>query len=294
VNSSTQATPLDGADGAPGREELIALADRSLAAYLRYLAGYGGSVAASPGLLVFAGAHRQPNPYRNGVLRLDAGLMSAPEVIEAADAYFAQRRGGYVVWAREHGDADLEALARRAQLSELDRLPELDTLPAYLPPPAGVELRPVSDAATREDYLAVVADAWGMGSMPREVSARVFFDPDSLAVENVCAFVAYFEGWPLSAAMTYLDGDVALGCQAATIRRPKRGQPLPRTGAPGAHRGLAESCLWASLRESFEDKGARISLCQTSQLGAPVWQAFGYRPFTSYGRYLVPRPGAAR
>jgi hypothetical protein len=34
--------------------------------------------------------------------------------------------------------------------------------------------------------------------------------------------------------------------------------------------------------------GARLSLCQTSGLGAPVWLGLGYRPFTAYARHLVP------
>ena len=49
----------------------------------------------------------------------------------------------------------------------------------------------------------------------------------------------------------------------------------------------------ASLQVSFGDLGARLSLCQTSKAGEPVWQKFGYRPLTSYGRWLMtPRPGA--
>jgi hypothetical protein len=286
---STQATPRGGAGGAPQRDTLLALADRSLASYLRYLAAYGGAVLTEPGVLLFAGAHRQPNPYRNGVLRL-GDTLGAQDTVARGNAFFAERRSGYVLWVREHGDAELQELARVSGLTELDRLPELwmDELPDYLPPPDGVQLRRAADPRTREDYLAVVADAWGMRTMPRAVSARVFFDPESLAVPNVAAFVAYFDGRPLSAAMTYLDGDVALGCQAATIRRPQPGQALPRPGRPGEYRGLAESCLWAALALSFQEMGARLSLCQTSVLGAPIWQAFGYRPFTSYGRYLVP------
>jgi hypothetical protein len=121
----------------------------------------------------------------------------------------------------------------------------------------------------------------------------VFFDPDSLAEPNVAAFVAYYDERPLSAAMTHVSHEVALGCQAATIRRPKRGQRLPSPGPPGARRGLAESCLWEALALSFESLGARLSLCQTSNLGAPVWLGLGYRPFTSYARYLVPVQAAA-
>src|ERR1700738_3417319 len=56
------------------RDDLLALADLTLAEYLRYLAGYGGAILEEDGLLLFAGAHRQPNPYRNGLLRLDTRL----------------------------------------------------------------------------------------------------------------------------------------------------------------------------------------------------------------------------
>jgi hypothetical protein len=277
-----------------GRDDLLVLADLTLAEYLRYLAGYGGAILEQNGVLLFAGAHRQPNPYRNGVLRLNDSL-GAAEVLHQADRFFAARKSGYALWSREHADGDLDAAATASGLHELERLPELvlDELPAYLPPPDGVEVRRAADARAREDYLALVADAWGMGAMPHDVAAKLFFDPASLDVPNVAAFVAYYDGTPLSAAMTFVTDGIALGCQAATIRRPKPGQRLPRSGAPGERRGLAQSCLWAALELSYRQLGARLSLCQTSSLGAPVWLGLGYRPFTSYARYLMPVPARA-
>ena len=228
----------------PTRDELLALADLTLAEYLRYLARYGGDALDQDGLLLFAGAHRQPNPYRNGLLRLEATLPTN-EVLRRAARFFGARKRGYALWVREHGDGDLEQAASTAGFRELERLPELalHELPPYLPPPEGVELRRAADAQTREDYLALVADAWGMRAMPREIAAQVFFDPDSLSVQNVAAFVAYYDGMPLSAAMTHVSHEVALGCQAATIRRPRKGQRLPRPGPSGETRGLAEAWL---------------------------------------------------
>jgi hypothetical protein len=291
----TRAVHTSATDEPRGQEDLLALADLTLAEYLRYLARYGGAVAEEDGLLMFAGAHRQPNPYRNGALRLSDAL-SPDDVQRVADRFFGSRQSGYALWAREHGDGDLERSATSAGLHELERIPELvlEGLPDYLPPPDGVEIRRAADSRTREDYLDLVADAWGMASMPRAVAAKVFFDPDSLDEPNVAAFVAYYDDIPLSAAMTLVTCEVALGCQAATIRRPKPGQRLPRSAPAGERRGLAQSCLWKALELSYGELGAKLSLCQTSGLGAPVWLGLGYRPFTTYARYLLPaRPLSA-
>jgi hypothetical protein len=264
----------------------LVLADRSLAEFVRHLARYGGAIHEEDGLLLFAGPHPQPNPYRNGALLLQ-DVLSPDEVLGRADAFFAARKRSYALWTRNHADAALEVHARARAARELERLPELvmHELPVDAEPPDGVELRRALDPATRLDYLRVVADAWGFGSMPVEIAAKVFFDPESLDVPNIAAFVAYFDGEPLSGAMVLVTQGVALGCQAATIRRPKPGQRLPRHG-PG-RRGLAESCLCAALELSFEELGARLSLCQTSSAGEPVWRRLGYEPLTSYGRYLT-------
>jgi hypothetical protein len=94
----------------------------------------------------------------------------------------------------------------------------------------------------------------------------------------------------ISAAMTHVSHGVALGCQGATLRRPKPGQRLPQSAAPGQTRSLAACCLWAALARSYDVLGATMSLGQTSNLGAPVWQGLGYELFTSYARFLVPTP----
>jgi hypothetical protein len=277
--------------GVRSHTELTALADETLAEYIRYLTAYGGQLHERDGLLLFAGAHRQPNPYRNGMLRIDDTL-APDEVFSRAERFFTMQRRSYAVWTREHGDAELEQACVAAGFRELERLPEmlLAAPPRYLPPPDGVEIRPASDIQTREDYLRLVANAWGMTDLPRDVAAQLFFEPDSLMAPNVAAFVAYYDGNAISAAMTHVSHGIALGCQAATIRRPARGQQLPKSPVPGETRGLAQSCLCAALELSFSELGAEYSLAQTSGLGQHGWMDLGYEPFSSYGRYLVPSP----
>lgn len=270
-------------------ERLCELADLTLADFVRHLtlAGESGEVEDDDGVLLFAGAHPQPNPYRNGVIRLDAAVPAA-ETLERAARFFAKHRRGFALWASEHQDDDLRDEAESRALGTLETLPELvlDRLPEELPLPAGIEIRQALDEQTRRDYVDVVAQAWGMSGMPHEIASRVFFSPASIDAANVSAFVAYLAGTPVSGAMTLLSHGVALGCQAATVRRLPA--PLPRSDRPARERrGLADTCLSAALRHSFEELGADLSLCQTSSLGAPVWRRLGYTPFTSYRRYFV-------
>src|SRR4051812_23364741 len=110
------ASPVQAVRKADSSDELLLLADLSLAEYLRHLARYGGTVLEEDGLLLFAGAHPQPNPYRNGALRLDRRL-SAAEARSRADAFFGQRRRSYALWVREHADDDLAADAADEQLA---------------------------------------------------------------------------------------------------------------------------------------------------------------------------------
>ena len=277
------------------RSRLARLADLTLAEFARHLTRWGesGTILEEDGLLLFAGAHSQPNPYRNGALRLDPALPAA-DVVTRATAFFSERSRGFALWASDHADSDVQREAEARALAPLETLPELvlDGLPEPLPLPEGVEVRAAMDEQTRRDYVRVVAEAWGMAGMPDELASRVFFSTASVEGPNVAAFVAYLDGHPVSGAMTLVTHGVALGCQAATVRR----LPVPprRTaGPPSRRRGLADACLCAALEKSYTELGARISLCQTSSLGEPIWRRLGYLPFTAYRRYFVP-PGGGR
>jgi hypothetical protein len=266
-----------------GRDELLRYADLTLAEFFRQLTRYGDGCRLDDrdGLLLFAGAHAQPNPYRNGALRLDARL-DAATAFERARSFFAPLNRSFVFWVGEPAE-DLDILLRGQgfELLEPDGLPELslEGPPTPVPPlPEGTVLRRASDPQVGRDYVDVVAEGWGMEGLSTEVAATIFFDPQSVADPHVIAFVAYVDGKPASGSMAMLTNGIAVGGQGATVSWARR-------------RGLAEACYAACLEVAYNEFGIRGSVCQSSPSGLGVWERMGYRQFTRYMRYLV-RPAA--
>jgi hypothetical protein len=260
------------------RTELLRFADLTLGEFFRQLARYGrgAQILEQDGLLLFAGSHPHPNPFRNGAIRLDNRL-DAQEALNRVQRFFAPLERSYVFWVRE-SDTDLDALcsSRNMELVEPDGLPELfleGPPPELAPIPADVVLRQTTDVEVRRDYVNVVAEGWGMGGISTELASDIFFHPDSMGDPNVMAFVAYVDGRPASGCMALLSYGIAVGGNGATVPWARR-------------RGLAELCYGASLQVAYGDFGIRGSVCQSSPSGAGVWGRMGYQPLTRYLRYI--------
>ncbi len=190
-----------------------------------------------------------------------------------ADDFFGARQSGYALWAREHGDGDLERTAEQEGLHELERLPELvlEELPDYLPPPEDVEIRRAQDVRTREDYLDLVADAWGMASMPREVAARGVLRP----------------GQPRRAKCGGVRGllrrHAAVGGDDASHAR--RGARLPGRHDPPAQTGPATSALGPAGRAAAAWPRAVCGRHWSSARASSVPDCHCARPRASGHRY---------
>src|SRR5438309_10274165 len=86
INSESE--PRDAVGWRPvwrSNEELLRFADLTLAEFFRQNARYGSQsrLLEENGLVLFAGSHPQPNPYRNGAIRLDHRL-SASKALDQA------------------------------------------------------------------------------------------------------------------------------------------------------------------------------------------------------------------
>ena len=263
-------------------DELLRFSDLTLAELFRQNARYGAGsrLLEEDGLVLFAGSHAQPNPYRNGAIRLDHRL-GASAALEQAQLFFSTLERPFVFWVPER-DTKLSELceARGFQLLEPGGLPELAL--SAPPPPVrqltdDVVLVRADTPEVRRDYVAVVAEGWGMEDISTELATEIFFHPDSVADPNAIAFVAYVDGRPASGCLALLAYGIAVGGQCATARWARR-------------RGLAEACYEACLDVAYNEFGIRGSVCQSSPLGLGVWERMGYRVCTRYLRYLVPRP----
>jgi hypothetical protein len=267
---------------ATGETDIVRLADLNLAEFMRHTARWGGAVSEEDGLLLVAGAHPNPGPYRNCAIRLENRL-DAAEVRERLDSFFGSRRRSYVLWARDHADGDLIDMCEAAgmRLLEPDGLPELAMRhrPEQSPLPDGVRLVLVREDSERREFLKVNAEGWGLPEMDTQLAADTFFHPDSVVGPNVAAILTYVDGAPASASMALVSYGAVGGYWGAT--------------APWARRrGLADLCVRAMFNAGF-DLGARTAVCQASGSGEGIWRRMGFERITRYHRYLG-RPVAAR
>jgi hypothetical protein len=262
------------------RDELLELGDENLVGFIRHMAraGAGGVVTEECGLLLVAGSHPNPGPYRNLAIRIRNEL-SAEESMRVADEFFAARARGYVFWIRAHADADLAQLAQGRGLSllEPEGLPELyrQGAPEPVEPAPDVDLTWADDEKKRIDFLNVNAEAWGIGNAPDELKRNVLFEPSTLDAPTVSAAMAYIDGQPASTSMAIEHPEfVAGGYWGATAHWARR-------------RGLHDLTTRAAFNARLQ-LGARHFFCQNSPLAAKNVERMGFGQLTRYWRYRVP------
>jgi hypothetical protein len=262
--------------------ELLELGDRNVAEFILHLAraGEGTRIVEDDGLLLVAGSHPNPGPYRNVAMRTGGGL-TGEEVVARADEFFAEQSRGYCLWVRMHADRDVEQIMaeRGFGLLEEEGLPQLARVGAPDPvePGAGIELRWATDEKSRRDFLMVNADAWGMGGAPYDLVRATLFEPSILDAPNVTAAIAYIDDKPAGTCMSIIyPRDVAGGYWGATAGWARK-------------RGLHDLTSRAVFHAAAE-LGATISVSQTSPGAAKNLAGMGLQQISSFKRYLVPKP----
>ncbi len=201
-----------------------------------------------------------------------ASPSAAPEIVEIADRWFADRGKGYTVWVREIDGVD-DDLAKAAEhaglLAVLDEPQMICTTrlgPSLLPD--GVELRWVTTAAEMHQFAAVNGQAYATYGMPEATVAEMLLDPVAFTAEGVHSVLAYRDGEPVASAQLVMSGEVGGVYWVATVDSARR-------------IGLGEAVTRAVTDRGFDLGASSIGL-QASPMGEPIYQRLGYQTIYRY------------
>ena len=210
-------------------------------------------------------------PVFNGMFRVP-GCAPPAETLDRAEAFFADRGGGFAVYVHpDDGELQAAALAR-GYAEVLAHYPEM-ICRAPLDPIAA-DVRPVETVDDAAAYWAVCDAAYpSIGMPPGSFTAAL--PPELLLGDGVEACLGWRGGMPVAcASVWFAEGIGMIGWVGATPEA--RGHGL----------GAAVT-VWATNR-AFAG-GAEVAALQASVMGEPVYLRLGYEPVYSY-RLLARAP----
>ncbi|MGI8793085.1 MAG: GNAT family N-acetyltransferase [Acidimicrobiales bacterium] len=219
-----------------------------------------------PGLLL--ASCRSPISLFNTAFLTGGG--DPAELIDQTRAFFEREGVSFVLRSRVGVHANLERTAEANGLSKVDELPgmALAGIPAPPAPPAGFELRAVTDKAGLATHVGVLAPAFGITAALAEhlFSARLLDSP------GTTAFVGFVDGAPVATSLVHLTGDTAGVYNVATALDRRK-------------RGYGEAATWGAL-EAGRQVGATVGVLQASSMGLPIYERMGFRLVAPYEQYV--------
>ena len=268
------------ARGAPGAgrdydafvddERLIELVDANLMAFARHMATSipAGTLEERGDVLLIAGD--DPTPVIVNSAFATGPSADPGSILPAAAAFYGRLGHGYGLWTRAHADAALEAVLPAAGFTLDIDLPVmvLEARPAAVPAPAGAQVRRVADEAAVEDFRIADREGFGEDDPGRAAVDSAFRDPGSLLHPAVAGFVAYVDGVPAAAAMSFTAGDVTRVGWVGTVPAFRR-------------RGLGTTVTRAAVLAGF-DAGASLAALESSPAGVSIYRSMGFRTITHY------------
>jgi ribosomal protein S18 acetylase RimI-like enzyme len=271
--------PIKDAETSHSYEELIGLADLNFWESYRDMTRRTrrGAIREENGLLLHAGGHASPVVV-NGVKRTYANL-PPEDILTEAERFFRERGHGYTINIRLHADQDMEEAVANAGYTLALELPVMviDHRLAEKDEKDSLSVAQIDSEKQIADFILVTSEAFEVYPGLQGLAQSVFNEPRSLLAPHIAAFVAYFDGTPVAAAMAMVSYGVAFIGWVGT-RPAFRGQ------------GFGEAVTRAATNAGF-DLGARMASLQASPLGEPLYRRMGYFEITRYREYMPPFPG---
>ncbi len=235
------------------------------------------------------GVAPMPDTFRNVVLSARLGEATADARISEIVQTYLGRGTGFVWWVGpSDAPADLGSRLARAGLTVEGAAPAMAAdladvpLDELLPPE--LELVPVTDEATLEEFLEVIAADWlewtggdyspaqlqSLDAWRREIPKRLAGEPVPLR------WIGRLDGAVVATSRVSIGAGVA-GLYAISTLAAHRGH------------GYGRAMTLAALRAAAS-LGYRIAVLQSSDLGYGVYRRLGFRELFSYDIYVYAGP----
>jgi GNAT superfamily N-acetyltransferase len=228
--------------------------------------------------------------FRNVVLGARFTTASADARIAQIVARYREAGTSFVWWVSPYDEpGDLGARLSAAGLVLEGTAPamaaDLADVPLDEPPPPELEVVPVTDAGTLDEFLEIIAADWlewtGGEHTPiqrRTLAAWRAQIPPKLADEPVpLRWIGRVEGTVVATSRISIGAGVA-GLYAISTLPAHRGH------------GYGRAMTIAALRAARQ-LGYRIGVLQASDLGYGVYKRLGFRDLFSYGVFVHPGSG---
>jgi GNAT superfamily N-acetyltransferase len=230
------------------------------------------------------------DPFRNVVLDAHFNEGAADRRIAEIVARYRAVGSPFVWWVSPYDEpADLGARLATAGLTLEGTAPamaaELADLPLDEPPPADLEVVPVTDAATLDEFLDVIAADWlewtdGEHTPVQRMTLaawRAQIPPKLVAEPAPLRWIGRVDGRVVATSRVSIGAGVA-GLYAVST--------LPAHRGKGYARAMTIAALRAARTIDY-----RIGVLQATDLGYGVYRRLGFRDLFSYGVYAHPGEG---
>jgi len=253
-------------------EELSAGCDHNYFAAWRLLAGASadGIVEEEDGVLVAAPGG---TIVWLNIVFVTRPLRDPPSQLARAFARLDERGLPFLVRIREGLDEASEQAAEALGLRHTDAIPGMALAPlpaAAAAPPAGLDIRAVSDAATFGLFADIIASTFDIDPE----ACRDVLTPPLLEAPSARWYLGYVDGVPVASSALITSGDVAGVHYVGTLASHRR-------------RGFGEAMTRHAVDEGAR-AGCRSSTLQASEMGQPVYERMGFRTVTRYKTFVRP------
>ena len=253
-------------------EELIAGCDHNYFEAWRLLAGASndGIVQEADGVLVAAPGG---TIVWLNIVFVTRPLPDPPAQLARAFARLDERGMPFLLRIREGLDEASERAAEAQGLRYTDSIPGMALAPMPPPaaqPPDGLMIRPVTDAATFDPLVNIVASTFDIDPG----ACRQVLTPRLVELPNAHWYLGYVDGTPVASSALITTGDVAGVHYVGTLESHRR-------------RGFGEAMTRHAVDEGAR-AGCRSSTLQASAMGQPVYERMGFRVVTSYKTFARP------